>query len=150
NAMNMKPWTPPPIVTITSVVFVTYLRNIPTSRSAQVIASPIAKRENRRLGVIPLSFPLTASSRVDHLHREKPSLSTWAERRASRHLSAKVPGPSRRRHPPCRLDDPAVSPARRTHPPAASAAATVAGHRDERAAPQDQCRCGCDQRQGVC
>src|SRR5699024_10853373 len=74
NAMNMKPWTPPPIVTITSVVFVTYLRNIPTSRSAQVIASPIAKRENRRLGVIPPSFPLPTSSRVDHLHRENRPL----------------------------------------------------------------------------
>ena len=62
NAMNMNPWTLPPIDTITSVVFVTYLRNMPMSRRAHVMASPMANSEKKRCGVTPPSFPLTTAA----------------------------------------------------------------------------------------
>ncbi|WP_320109181.1 hypothetical protein [Brevibacterium sp. JSBI002] len=49
--MKMKPWMPPPIRTPTSVVWVTYLRNMPISSRVQVTVSAMAKKVKKRLGV---------------------------------------------------------------------------------------------------
>ncbi len=49
--MNTTPCTMPKTRTPSSVVSVTYLRNMPVSSSAQVIASAIATRRKRVSGV---------------------------------------------------------------------------------------------------
>src|SRR5699024_3527446 len=58
--MKTMPCSIPPMRTPSSVVSVTYLRNIPMSSSVQVIASAVATAKNRRRGEGRVMDPMVA------------------------------------------------------------------------------------------